>query len=127
MSKVYESLRIHIANILACSTTEQVFDQVWKAVSPFKFSSSLIARISGSAADGTGAESYFAYHNLPEWWDKTYRENNYIHIDPFAQMALKKTGPYRWSECYENLTPAQEAMVADSKKHGLHLFFEVPK
>lgn len=126
MSKVYESLPAHITDILACTTGQQVFDSLWHAVMPFNFSSSLIARVSGSAADGTGPESYFSYHNLPEWWDKTYLENNYVHIDPFAQMALKKTGPYRWSECYDNLTPAQEAMIADSKKHGLNFGINFP-
>ena len=126
MSKVYESLPTHIADILACSIAEQVFDAVWQAVRPFNFNSSLMARVSGSPSDGAGAESYFAFHNLPEWWDKTYRENNYVHIDPFAQMGLKKTGPYRWSECYDNLTPAQEAMIADSKKHGLHFGINFP-
>jgi len=126
VKKGYESLRTHIADILACSEAEAVFDTLWNAVAPFKFTSSLIARVSGSSAEGAGPESYFAYHNLPEWWDKTYRENNYVHIDPFAQMALKKTGPYRWSECYDNLTPAQEAMVANSKRHGLKYGINFP-
>ena len=126
MSKVYESLRTHIADILACTTGQQVFDGMWQAVMPFNFSSSLIARVSGSNTEGAGAETYFAYHNLPEWWDKAYPEKNYVHIDPFAQMGLKKTGPYRWSECYDNLTPAQEAMIADSKAHGLNFGVNFP-
>lgn len=112
--------------ILSCATGEQVFDEMWKAVASFNFTSALLARVSGSASQSLGPESYFAYHNLPEWWDKTYRENNYVHIDPFAQMALKKTGPYRWAECYESLTPAQEAMVADSKRHGLKFGINFP-
>jgi len=75
---------------------------------------------------GEASESYFSYHNLPEWWDKTYREKGYVHIDPFAHMALKTTGPYRWADCYDNLTPAQEAMVADSKRHGLNFVINFP-
>lgn len=126
MSNEYESLRAHIADILACTTGQQVFENLWQAVEPFNFNSSLIARVSGASIKAAGPESYFAYHNLPEWWDKTYRENNYVHIDPFAQMGLKKTGPYRWADCYDNLTPAQEAMIADSKEHGLNFGINFP-
>lgn len=126
MSKEYESLRTHIADILACTTGQQVFDSLWKAVSLFNFSSSLIARVSGSTVDGTGPDTYFTFNNHPEWWEKTYRDKNYVHIDPFAQMGLKKTGPYRWSECHDNLTPAQEAMVADSQAHGLNFGINFP-
>lgn len=126
MTKGYESLRTHIESILSCKTGELVFDCLWQAVSSYGFTSSLIARVSGSTASGAGPDSYFAFHNLPEWWDKTYPEKNYVHIDPFAQMGLKKTGPYRWSECYDNLTPAQEAMIADSKAHGLKFGINFP-
>jgi len=37
-----------------------------------------------------------------------------------------KTGPYRWAECYSHLTPAQEAMILDSKAHGLNFGINFP-
>lgn len=126
MTKGYESLRTYIGDILSCEDPKRVFDTLWDSLELFNFTSCLIARVSGSSASGAGPESYFAFHNLPEWWEGTYREKNYVHIDPFAQMGLKKTGPYRWSECYDNLTPAQEAMIADSKAHGLNFGINFP-
>lgn len=126
MNKGFESLKVHIADISACTTGEQVFDRLWTAVMPFNFTSSLIARVSGPADGASEATSYFSYHNLPEWWDKRYSAKNYLYIDPYAQMTLKRTGPFRWSECYENLTPAQESMIADSKTYGLNFGINFP-
>ena len=119
MTTGYETLGGLVKQVSACATGQQVFDIFWSAAKPYGFTSSLIARVNGAGASRDDRDSYFAYNNLPEWWETRYLEKNYAFLDPFAQMTLKRTGPFRWRECYENLTPAQEAMVADAQAHGL--------
>lgn len=126
MTTGYEILNALVTQISACESGEDVFDTFWSAAKPHGFTSSLIARVNGAGASLDDRNSYFAYNNLPEWWEARYLEKNYAYLDPCAQMTLKRTGPFRWRECYENLTPAQEAMVADAKAHGLKYGINFP-
>lgn len=126
MTTGYESLADLVKQISACETGQQVFDIFWSAAQPHGFTSALIVRANGIASAQSNENSFFAFNNLPQWWEQRYLEKSYGHIDPFAQMVMKRTGPFRWAECYENLTPAQEEMIADSKAHGLKYGINFP-
>lgn len=115
-----------VKQIAVCTAGEQVFDLFWSAAQPYGFTSALIVRVHGIGASMADKDSYFAHNNLPQWWDQRYLEKKYGYIDPFAQMTLKRTGPFRWRECYDNLTPAQEEMIADAKAHGLNYGVNFP-
>lgn len=60
----------------------------------------------------------YLQNRFPEDWKVTYETKRYHLVDPSWNHCRHSTVPFFWSDL-DNLTPDQQLMVDDARKHGL--------
>jgi len=121
----YEGLRHRIQVIAATDSPEKTFQTLIKCTDHYDFNLRFAGRLGGQIS-GDGGVPQFFFAEVPKDWREIYVNKGYSHIDPVSQMAMRITRPFRWAECYVDLTPAQQAFVDHSKSYGLNYGITFP-